>query len=66
MMKCMRFDRAENYQKTPYGGTSKVITSCNIQFNDWMKEHPDVTIQFIHTGFDTNGFPVTILVYYVE
>lgn len=65
-MKCARFDRTENYEKTPYSNDSKVVRSCNYHFNEWAKENPDINIQFIHTGFDTNGLPVSIMVYYLE
>lgn len=65
MMRCVRFDKTENYEKTPYGEHSKVLKSCNYHFNNWMQENPDVNIQFIHTGFDNNGYPVSILVYYL-
>lgn len=65
-MKCARFDRTETYEKGPYNSNATVVRSCNYYFNQWSDANPQANIQFIHTGFNSNGEPVCIMVYYLE
>ena len=65
-MKCIKFTKTDCNDRSRYGCDCRVVTYPEQYFNDWIKENPSVNIQFIHTGFDPNGYPMTIMVYYYE